>query len=238
MGLAGGGSHGHPQVTGSMSWVTKDADKVSPLQEDRGGGTLPLKPVECGKFNEMQKWHGNCYALCIKHAEVFNSNENSERTHEGSHTMADWHPWQTLDMLRREIDRVFNETGSRSEPFFHTAFLPGQAARRYPLINLYEDQDTVYVEALAPGVDPDTMQLSVVGNTLSIAGEKHRVAGDVHPEAFHRSERATGKFVRQIELPVEVDEEKVQAEYTNGLLTVTLPKAAKAKPKQIAVQVG
>jgi HSP20 family protein len=238
MGLAGGGSHGHPQVTGSMSWVTKDADKVSPLQEDRGGGTLPLKPVECGKFNEMQKWHGNCYALCIKHAEVFNSNENSERTHEGSHTMADWHPWQTLDMLRREIDRVFNETGSRSEPFFRTAFLPGQAARRYPLINLYEDQDTVYVEALAPGVDPDTMQLSVVGNTLSIAGEKHRVAGDVHPEAFHRSERATGKFVRQIELPVEVDEEKVQAEYTNGLLTVTLPKAAKAKPKQIAVQVG
>jgi HSP20 family protein len=221
-----------------MSWVTKDADKVSPLQEDRGGGTLPLKPVECGKFNEMQKWHGNCYALCIKHAEVFNSNENSARTHEGSHTMADWHPWQTLDMLRREIDRVFNETGSRSEPFFHTAFLPGQAARRYPLINLYEDQDTVYVEALAPGVDPDTMQLSVVGNTLSIAGEKHRVAGDVHPEAFHRSERATGKFVRQIELPVEVDEEKVQAEYTNGLLTVTLPKAAKAKPKQIAVQVG
>jgi HSP20 family protein len=186
----------------------------------------------------MQKWHGNCCALCIKHAEVFNSNENSERTHEGGHTMADWHPWQTLDTLRREIDRVFNETGSRREPFFRTAFLPGQAARRYPLINLYEDQDTVYVEALAPGVDPDTMELSVVGNTLSIAGEKHRVAGDVHPEAFHRSERATGKFVRQIELPVEVDEEKVQAEYTNGLLTVTLPKAAKAKPKQIAVQVG
>jgi HSP20 family protein len=97
------------------------------------------------------------------------------------------------------------------------------------------------VEAMAPGVDPDTMQLSVVGNTLSIAGEKRRVAGDVQPEAFHRSERATGKFVRHIELPVEVvdvDEGKVQAEYTNGLLTVTLPKAEKAKPKQIAVQVG
>jgi HSP20 family protein len=152
--------------------------------------------------------------------------------------MADWHPWQTLDTLRRELDRVFNETGSRSEPFFRTAFLPGQAARRFPLINLYEDQEAVYVEALAPGVDPDTMQLSVVGNTLSIAGEKRRVAGDVQPEAFHRSERATGKFVRHIELPVEVDEGKVQAEYTNGLLTVTLPKGEKAKPKQIAVQVG
>jgi HSP20 family protein len=96
----------------------------------------------------------------------------------------------------------------------------------------------VYDEALAPGVDADTLSLSVVGNTLSIAGEKRRVAGDVKPEAFHRSERATGKFVRHIELPVAVDEDKVQADYKHGLLTVTLPKTEKAKPKQIAVQVG
>lgn len=152
--------------------------------------------------------------------------------------MADWNPWQTLEALRREIDRVFDENGSRSEPSFRAAFLPGRAARRYPLINLYEDKDAVYVEALAPGVDPSTLNLSVQGNTLSIAGEKRRVAGDVKPEAFHRSERATGKFVRHIQLPVEVDEHKVQADYKHGLLNVTLPKAEKAKPKQIAVQVG
>ena len=152
--------------------------------------------------------------------------------------MAEWNPWQNLETLRREIDRVFDETGSRSEPFFRTAFLPGRAARRYPLINLYEDKEAVYVEALAPGVEPNTLQLSVVGNTLSISGEKRRVAGEVKPEAFHRSERATGKFVRHIELPVEVDENTVQADYTHGLLTVTLPKTEKAKPKQIAVQVG
>jgi len=152
--------------------------------------------------------------------------------------MADWNPWQTLETLRREIDNVFNETDSRREPFFRTAFLPGRAARRYPLINLYEDKEAMYVEALAPGVDPETINVSVVGNTLSIAGEKRRVAGDVKPEAFHRSERATGKFVRHIELPVEVDENNVQADYKHGLLTVTLPKAEKAKPKQIAVQVG
>ena len=152
--------------------------------------------------------------------------------------MAEWNPWQNLETLRREIDRVFDETGFRSEPFFRTAFLPGRAARRYPFINFYEDKEAVYVEALAPGVDPDTLQLSVVGNTLSISGEKRRVAGEVKPEAFHRSERATGKFVRHIELPVEVDENTVQADYTHGLLTVTLPKTEKAKPKQIAVQVG
>jgi HSP20 family protein len=152
--------------------------------------------------------------------------------------MADWNPWQTLEAMRREIDRVFDENGSRSEPSFRAAFLPGRAARRYPLINLYEDKEAVYVEALAPGIDPGTLNLSVQGNTLSIAGEKRRVAGDVQPEAFHRSERATGKFVRHIELPMEVDESKVQADYKHGLLNITLPKAEKAKPKQIAVQVS
>jgi len=152
--------------------------------------------------------------------------------------MADWNPWQTLEAMRREIDRVFDENGSRSEPSFRAAFLPGRAARRYPLINLYEDKEAVYVEALAPGIDPATLNLSVQGNTLSIAGEKRRVAGDVQPEAFHRSERATGKFVRHIELPMEVDESKVQADYKHGLLNITLPKAEKAKPKQIAVQVS
>jgi HSP20 family protein len=152
--------------------------------------------------------------------------------------MADWNPWQTLDILRREIDRVFDETNGRSQPFFRTAFLPGQAARRYPLINLYEDKDTVYVEALAPGVEPETLNLSVVGSTLSISGEKRRVGGDVKAEAFHRSERATGKFVRHIELPVEVDDDQVKADYQHGVLTVTLPKTAKARPKHIAVQVA
>jgi len=152
--------------------------------------------------------------------------------------MAELNPWQTLEALRRELDRIFDETGSRNEPFFRTAFLPGRAARRYPLTNLYEDKDAVYLEALAPGVDPSTLSLSVVGNTLSITGEKRRVAGDVKPEAFHRSERATGKFVRHLQLPVEVDEGKIRADYKDGLLIVTLPKAEKAKPKQIAVQVG
>jgi HSP20 family protein len=152
--------------------------------------------------------------------------------------MVELNPWQTLEALRRELDRVFDETGTRNEPFFRTAFLPGRAARRYPLTNLYEDKDAVYLEALAPGVDPSTLSLSVVGNTLSITGEKRRVAGDVKPEAFHRSERATGKFVRHIALPMEVDEHNVQAEYTHGLLTVTLPKTEKTKPKQIAVQVS
>jgi HSP20 family protein len=152
--------------------------------------------------------------------------------------MAAWNPWQELEALRREIDRTFEGFGSRSEPFFRTAFLPGRAARRYPLINMHEDKDTLYVEALAPGVDPESLNLTVVRNVLTVSGEKRRLPGDVKPEAFHRSERATGKFVRNIELPVEVDEGKIHADYRHGLLVVTLPKAERVKPKQINVQVG
>lgn len=152
--------------------------------------------------------------------------------------MAEWNPWHTLESLRREIDRVFEDPTLRHEPMFRTAFLPGRAARRYPLINFAEDKDAVYVEALAPGIDPSSLDIHVLRNTLTISGEKRRVPTDVKPEAFHRSERATGKFVRNIELPVEVDEQKVQADYKDGILTITLPKAEKARPKQIAVQIA
>jgi HSP20 family protein len=124
-------------------------------------------------------------------------------------------------------------------PVFRSAFLPGRAAREYPLVNLYEDQDSLHVEALAPGADPASFNITMVGRTLTISGEKPRVQGEVKPEAFHREERAAGKFNRSIEIPVDVEEgEGLAGQYKNGLLLVSLPKSAKAKPKQIKVQVA
>ena len=117
------------------------------------------------------------------------------------------------------------------------AFLPGRAARAYPLVNVGEDRDNVYVEALAPGIDPQALNLTIVRNTLTISGEKIGPR-DVPAEAYHRSERAAGKFLRTIELPTEVDSNRVQARYANGLLMVTLPKAETAKPKQIQIEVS
>ncbi|MGQ4808131.1 hypothetical protein NKDENANG_01498 [Candidatus Entotheonellaceae bacterium PAL068K] len=152
--------------------------------------------------------------------------------------MADWYPWQSIDDLRREIDRAFGEFSFRTAPFSRAAFLPGRGARHYPLINLHEDKDTLYVEALAPGIDPASLDLSVIHTTLTVSGEKRRLAEDVTPEAFHRQERSAGKFVRTIELPVEVEAQRVKADYQQGILRVTLPKAEKVKPKQINVKVA
>src|ERR1044071_2809808 len=141
--------------------------------------------------------------------------------------MAEWNPFEDLEALRSEIDRAFADFGLGQQPLHRVAFLPGREPRRYPMINLLEDQENIYVEALTPGVDPQTIDVSVVQNRLTLAGEKSRIPQDVKPEAFHRSERASGKFVRTIDLPIEVNADGIRAEYKNGLLVVTLPKAEK-----------
>src|SRR5919106_1768597 len=125
--------------------------------------------------------------------------------------MAEWNPFADMEALRQEIDRAFEGFGLRQASSPRVAFLPGR--------------------------DPQSMTVTAVQNRPTLSGEKGS-AGDVKLEAFHRNERASGKFVRTIDLPAEIDEAQIQAEYKNGLLVVTLPKAEKAKPKQITVQVA
>ena len=140
-----------------------------------------------------------------------------------------------LEALQRELEQVITgrEAGSR----LPVAFLPGRSARAYPLVNISQDRENIYVEALSPGIKPETLDLSIVRNMLAISGEKPAPSG-VAPECYHRSERSAGKFARTIELPVEVDCEKVSAAYTDGLLRITLPKHEAARPKQITVSVS
>lgn len=152
--------------------------------------------------------------------------------------MAEWNPFEGMEALRREIDRAFQDFGLREEPAQRVAFLPGKGPRRYPLINLLEDKDHLYIEALTPGVNPQSLNVTVLQNRVTISGEKNGSAGEIKPEAFHRNERASGKFVRAVDLPLEVNDGGVDAEYQNGLLVLTLPKAEKAKPKQINISVA
>jgi len=153
--------------------------------------------------------------------------------------MVTWNVYREADHLRREFDGLlesFFSPNSRNRR--NLMFLPGYSARRYPLVNLYEESDQFIVEALAPGINPEKLDLSIVGNVLTLSGEKTRLPENIKPEAYHRSERAAGRFVRTIELPTIVDSSKVAAEYKNGIIQVTLPKSEEAKPKTIRVNVS
>jgi HSP20 family protein len=144
-----------------------------------------------------------------------------------------------MERMRREMDRFLDEFGTSSWtfPFSRTSFLPGRAARGYPLLNIGEDNKNIYVDALAPGVDPKTLDISVTQNQLVITGEKTALLSSVEAGAIHRSERSEGQFTRSMTLPFEVDSDKVKASYQDGLLKIILPKAEAAKPKQIQVSV-
>ncbi|MBN1420075.1 MAG: Hsp20/alpha crystallin family protein [Planctomycetes bacterium] len=145
-----------------------------------------------------------------------------------------WNPFRELEALRREFNRVFGGFGGGGAP--RSAFLPGMSARTYPLLNVSEDADAFHVEALAPGLDPSALDVSVQGDVLSLSGQKSPIEG-IKPEQFHRSERATGRFQRTLHLNADIDEKKVTAHYEGGIITIELPKAEKAKPKQISVSV-
>ena len=144
--------------------------------------------------------------------------------------------WKEFDTMRREMESIFNGMRSRPVSTLPRAWFFGEAGGSYPALRVHQDSDAVYVEAALPGVDPEALDLTVEGNVLTVSGEKGRFFGESDKEVVRRSERATGKFVRRLTLPAEVDADRVGAEYTNGMLVVTLPKAEVAKPKQISIK--
>jgi HSP20 family protein len=146
--------------------------------------------------------------------------------------MATWNLFDEIEGLRREINDAFRGFGGRGS--FAPAFRVGGAPRRCPLLNLYGDERNLYVEALVPGVEPDKLEVTVQDGTLTVAGE--RTAVDDKDRAWHRRECESGRFKRTLELPTEVDADKVLASYRNGVLTITLPKSAALQPKKIAVR--
>jgi HSP20 family protein len=107
----------------------------------------------------------------------------------------------------------------------------------FPLMNVTEDKDNYYVRAELPGVQAGDLDISVTGDSFSVAGERKIPAEDAAAR-YHRKEREAGKFSRIMTLPGQIDTEKVDASCVNGVLTVILPKAAAAKPKQISVKAG
>ena len=148
--------------------------------------------------------------------------------------MASWDMFRELDTLRREIDAAFRGVGNGR--ISHPAFLSGGG--RFPQVNLREDENHLFVEAFIPGVDPEELELTIMGNTLTLAGERQGGHPGDSDAVWHRNERGGGRFQRSIELPGEIDNGAIVAGCRNGVLTVTMNKAESAKPKKIALTVS
>jgi HSP20 family protein len=112
---------------------------------------------------------------------------------------------------------------------------PEPGAGVFPPLNITQDDDNFYLRAEIPGIKPAELSISALRNRVSISGKR-----DIPPEhdrvSYHRKERPEGVFDRAVTLPTEVDAERVDARYSDGVLTLKLPKAEQTKPRQIAVR--
>ncbi|HEV8264797.1 MAG TPA: Hsp20/alpha crystallin family protein [Gemmatimonadales bacterium] len=106
-----------------------------------------------------------------------------------------------------------------------------------PAVDVLEQADAIRIMTELPGVRPEDVKISVEGNVLTIQGQKQQVAEE-KTERVHRYERTYGAFERTFTLPPTVDSANIKAGYENGVLTVTLPKVEKAKPRQVQVEVA
>lgn len=136
--------------------------------------------------------------------------------------------------LRREMDSLFDNffRGFDMEPF--ESRLGGFS----PRIDVTEDGNEIRISAELPGMDEKDIDLSIQNNMLTIKGEKKEEKEDKGKD-YYRMERSYGSFVRTIPLPVEVDTDKVEAKFKKGILSIALPKTAKAvaEAKKISVKV-
>jgi HSP20 family protein len=143
-----------------------------------------------------------------------------------------WDPFRELTQLQERMDRLFRDnvgySGGREEALEQGSFIPP--------VDVYEDEHNITLKLEVPGIDQKDLDIRIENNTLTVRGER-KLEKEEKQENFHRVERRYGSFVRTFQLPNTIDAEKVNANYENGVLKITLAKKAEAKPKQIQVNV-
>ena len=136
-----------------------------------------------------------------------------------------WDPLREIGHLQQEMGRMLS--GSRP--------LGGSHRREYPPVNLYVNEHDLRLTTEVTGIDPEKVEITVTGGAVTIAGD--RSAEELHEgESFHRRERASGRFERTLQLPFEVDPDKTEASYRNGVLSIRLARPDSQKPKKVAVK--
>lgn len=143
-------------------------------------------------------------------------------------------PLADLQVATHQINRLFDEALSGWPSLSSETPLVGNWV---PPVDIVEDQNQVRIAAELPGVKPENVRISVENNILTIAGEKSFERRESDETRAHRYERTYGTFERSFTVPSAVDAERIEARYEHGMLYVTLPKAERAKPRQITVKV-
>ena len=140
-----------------------------------------------------------------------------------------WSPFDRFTTLRDELDRLFD--------FALPTRDSGLSSGWTPALDVHDEKDSFLVRVELPGIKKDDITVSLDKGVLTINGERKDEHEKKEGEAF-RSERFFGRFQRSVSLPLPVDASKVKASYQDGVLSIELPKAEEAKPRQIAVSVA
>jgi HSP20 family protein len=138
-----------------------------------------------------------------------------------------WEPFRDMVTLRDAMDRMFEER------FFRPP-VPFSWGEGTLAVDMYETEDSVVVKTEIPGVSADDIKVSVTGDTLTIKAESEEQE-EINRENYLRRERRYGSYCRSVTLPGGLETEKAEADYTDGVLTLSFPKAEEVKPKSIKV---
>lgn len=136
-------------------------------------------------------------------------------------------PFGDFDRVRREMLRLLDSSSGGA--------YNDVGAGVFPPLNITQDDNAFYLRAEIPGIDAKQLAITALRNRVTIAG-KREIAREQERVSYHRKERAEGTFNRTVTLPTHVDTNRVEANYADGVLTLTLPKAEEAKPRQITVK--
>jgi HSP20 family protein len=141
-----------------------------------------------------------------------------------------WRPFRELEEMERRFDNML------SWPLLPAVWrrIPTMEMGWAPAIDVFEKEDKFVVKAELPGMKEEDIDISVVGDTLTIKGER-KAEGEVEEEDYCYCERSYGSFSRSIAIPSNVDAKKIEANYNDGVLEVSLPKTPEVKPKKISV---
>jgi HSP20 family protein len=141
-----------------------------------------------------------------------------------------WDPFRDLSILQERMNRVFEDAAVRGwkndEPSATTSWSPA--------VDIYETDSEIMFQAELPGVDRKDIALQLENNVLTLKGDR-RFEKETNQENYHRIERSYGGFSRAFTIPTIVDEDKIRADYKDGILKIALPKKEQVKAKQIKI---